>query len=562
MRRDPDGLEAGWLASSWTDSEGFFRALMSLSDSRGGPIKSAFAERYDLYHDAVERHLGSEQPAFRCHHRQLGWQAFTYESIHARCGRLAQVWVECGVEPGTIVGLFLPVGVDYLVALCTAWRLGACVCPIPLYGSDYSVTRRLTDAGPAFVATTAGYQGFLEAFADIFLPVNADEDAVGARIYQRSYTYASGEVCALLYSPLRTEHDVPVELTCDDAYLRGLRDGLLVYELDVGEDLAAPGFPDLQYQPALLTAVLLAGGCFVDISMRALRAEPGQLMNLPLGSLGLTVEVRDLLLHNAPPRPPAWQRWFRNPEQVTDWTVWQDFIDTFQLKKKPASNVIVEAAAGGALLYSRVTSGDARMRALMNIHPAAGVPWLLQDANAGGQEAVSDYGLFAHGAEEPVASHVLYAQLRGRDGIYMGNPDPRRDGWVYPRIEVVEAIAELPYVEAASVVEVPSGANYHYRFALLVFTGYHGVVAPALDSARRREIEVRIDARMGELFAPDQIRLFPLFARMADGGADDDWCRLQFYRGDLHRKSGMPLFARLTTLRQSVRASTPAEDGQ
>ena len=549
------------MATSWEDSEGFYRALMGLSGERGNSLKSAFGERYDLYHDAVVRHLGSDRAALRFMHRQLGWLALTFDELHDRCGRLAGVWVERGVEPGVIVGVLLPMGVDYLVALFTAWRLGACVCPVPVYGRDYSITRRLTDAGPAFVATSADYESYLTDFADMLLPVSAESSvSAGATIADnRSYTYAAGEVCALLYSPLRTEHDAPVELSCDDAYLRGLRDGLLCYELGVGEALAAPGFAELQYQPALITAVFLAGGTYVHVSMRALRAEPGQLMDLPLGNLGITLEVRDLLMQNVPPRPPAWQRWFRNPEQVTDWTMWQDFIDSFKLAKKPVSNVIVEAASGGALLCSRVSTGTERMRVLMNLHPAPGVPWTFLDANGSGDEAASDYGIFAHGADDPVASHVILTRYRGDDGIYMGNPEPRRDGWMYPAEEVVAAIADLPYVEGASVVEVPSGANFHYRFVLLVFTGYHGVVAPALDGARRQRIERVIDGLVGERFAPDQIRLIPLFAKMAEGATDDDWVRLQFHRGSLYRKAQTPLYAQLTELRQSVREGALAE---
>lgn len=563
LRGDPDGLQSGWLSASYDDPAGFYRGLIELSESRGGAFKSAYAERYDLYHDAIVRHLGSNRAALRHYRHQGGWQTLTYEQLHDRCSTLARAWVSRGVEPGAVVAVFLPMGADYLTALFTAWRLGAIVCPIPIYGRDYSITRRLTDAGPAAIATSADYHTQLEDFADILIPVRSDANPVGSESgSSRSHTYASGEACALLYSPLRTEHDAPVELTCDDAFLRALRDGALVYALNPGEALAAPGFAELQYQPALWTAILLAGGTCVEIAMRTLRAMPHRLMDFPLGSLGVTVEVRDLLLQNPPPRPPSWRQWFRNPEEVTDWTAWQDFVDANTIAKKPAMNVIVEAAAGGALLCSRVENGDERMRALMNVHPAPGVPWQLLDGNQSGQEAVSDFGIFAHGADEPVAAHVLYGRYRGADGIYMGNPEPRRDGWVYPSTEVVAAIADLPYVEAASVVEFPSGANYHYRFVLLVFTGYHGVVAAELASARREQIERAIAAAVGERFMPDRVRLFPLFAKMADGGADDDWCRLQFYRGSLHRKAESPLYSQLTALRQGVRDAAQTEGGE
>lgn len=560
---DPGGIESGWLQSSWNHPTQFWSALFRRYTGSGAVApKSVFGDRYALYHDAVTRHLGQDRAAVRWYQRGRGWQELSYEELNARCRDLSRAWTDAGVAAGDVVAVVWPFGVDFVVSVLTGLRLGACVSIMPPTARGY-VGRRLANLSPDHIATGPLYRDMLAELAALLLPTEpaGGPSAPGggpSAPGDRSHTYSSGEPCALLFSPLREAHDMPWPVSCDDAYLRALRDGLLVFGLGAGEHFAAPGFPALQYQPSLLLAVLLAGGTYVHVPMSALSHAPELLMDRPLCTLGVGAEVRDLLLAAGLDREPPWRHWFRSPEDAGEGTAWQAFVTAYKLDEVPASNVLVEAAAGGSLLAARAPTSTERVRALMNVRPAAGVPWVLLDSNQSGQEAAGDVGIYAYGApDEPSLSHALIARFRGSEYIYMGTPQGRRRGWLYPGDEVIAAVEELPCVDAASVVTVPSGAAFDARFVLLVFTGYDGR-GPA-SRARAQDIERAIAAQVGPRFSPDRIELIPLYARRGKGGAvDHGWCRQQYHAGSLYRKARMPLFQHLTGLRRSVRDNTAA----
>lgn len=590
LEQDPDGLQSGWLAASWADPARFWSALLQVSAGAGMRApKSVLAEGYDLYHDAVVRHIvksagpggQAERVAFRWYEPPRGWQALPYEELHHRCGLQARTWAERGVEPGMIVAVILPFGIDYVVAVLTALRLGACVSAMPPMGDRY-MARRLEVLQPGHIVTDRARAGMLTDFADRvdFILTDAGSARTTPQAgYDRSHTYAAGDPCALLFSPLRALSALPQPLTCDDAYLHALRDGLLAFGLRPGDHFAAPGFHALQFQPCLVLSVLLAGATFVHLPMTALAREPDRLMDWPLRSIGISAALRDLLLDAGPRGKPAWSHWFTNPEEPIDWDGWRELMDAYDLARVPRSNAIIEAAGGGSLLVSGRSTGTRRLDAMNHVRPAPGVPWALFDSNQSGQEAAGNVGVFGQVRDEPVFTHVVMARLDARrlrlagEHLYVKSPEPRRAGWLYPQDEVEEAVQALPGVDAASSVILPSGGQA--RIVLLVFTGHSKTKAKAEadtktdakakagasaagNTMQAGDIARVIAARVGRELVPDRIELVPLMARrLDDGTVDHVWCRNQYRGGLLFRKARMPMFQHLTALRHIATTEGP-----
>ncbi|HWN67035.1 MAG TPA: hypothetical protein VNM90_05315, partial [Haliangium sp.] len=300
--------------------------------------------------------------------------------------------------------------------------------------------------------------------------------------------------------------------------------------------------------------------------------EPALLWQLPLRSVGVTPALRDLVLTSGPRTRPEWQHWFKNPEEPCDWTAWRDFIELAKLEDVPVSNVLIEAAAGGALLCSVRRPGREQLAYLMNVVPAAGRPWMLLDVNLSGQPAIGDVGVHARIEQDaPLGpQHALLARTAGGEYLFGGNLEPRRAGRVYPRDEVLAAIAPLPFVQGASVVPVLSGGPAsHFKLVLLVFCGLCGSNGAAENDGARATseggrlvaIEQAIRDALGDEHLPDHVILFPLHARRgAKQAVNHDWCQTQYVIGSLFRKSRMPLFRHLTAIRQACldATATPA----
>ena len=238
--------------------------------------------------------------------------------------------------------------------------------------------------------------------------------------------------------------------------------------------------------------------------------------------------------------------WFRNPEGPFDWQAWRDWVKQCGLASVPCSNVLVDAAAGGAVLCSPRRVGDVHIEAA----PAPGRSWALQDLNQSGQEAAGDTGLFTLlPAEGRPLSHIILTRSRNQYQ-YGGTRDARREGRVYPALEVTEALREEPGPAlTTSVLPVPAGglAGEH-RYVLLVFTRGQPPGAETSLSELRRRIELQLGAE----FLPDRFEFFPLHPRLAEGQLNEAWCHTQYLTGALHHKVSDPLFQALTALRAQV----------
>ncbi|MFV8749343.1 long-chain fatty acid--CoA ligase [Nannocystaceae bacterium ST9] len=564
------GLDLRWLSRSHAAPREFFTALHGVLNlvAELGP-KSSPERGFDLYHDMVARHVGAGRAALRFHdpHAPIDdrWVTLTFDELHARCSVRAASWASQGVEPGSTLCVVLPFDVECVVALLTGLRLGACISLLEPEGPDY-LGLRLATLAPQFVASEAHYRprlGDLDALPCTWLGERLAGPAVAG-----SHCYLPGEPCALLFSPLRQPAHVPVAVSAEAAFFGALRDGAVALALRPGDALAAPGFDVLQHQPGLLFAALVMGASFVHVAAESVIREPSLLRASPLRSVGLTAAVGEALVAGPARSRPAWDHVFKNPEEPTDWEAWRELIEALELGDTPMSNLLIEAASGGCLLSSPRRPAKQQLARLMEVTSAAGRAWTLLDFTGSGQLAVGDVGLFApregvhdqgdEGAPEP--RHFVLGRRRGVEYLYGGTLEPRRAGRVYPAREVLDTLADCPFLHAASIVSISAGGpTLEHRFVLLGFTGAEPRERFLANQRRRVDELVRVLAtRLSRDHLPDRVELFPCHARMSEGEVDHRWCREQYLGGVLARKLRSPVFERLTALRAALAVTEPA----
>lgn len=195
------------------------------------------------------------------------------------------------------------------------------------------------------------------------------------------------------------------------------------------------------------------------------------------------------------------------------------------------------------------------------------------DFSGSGQLAVGDVGVYAplegmlteadNAAQDkppkvvPPAAQPRYFVLglrRGIEYLYGGTMEPRRSGRVFPAREVLDALADCPFLHASSIVAVSTGGpTLEYRFVLIGFTG----VEPherflAGQQGRIDELLRVLTTRLSADHRPDHIELFPCYARVVEGQVDHRWCREQYMGGVLVRKQQSLVFQHLTALRGAL----------
>ncbi len=556
VNREDEFADLAWLKRSFEDPEGFFRALFERWAERGTAPKSRPFERYDLYHDMIVRNLGSARPALSFYDR-LSRKVVTvsYAELHVASAAKAGEWAAQKVKAGDGLAVVLPFGRDLVVALLAALRLGVIAAFLPPLGSLY-LKKRLAKLKAAHIATDPLYRTLLAGQEKLILA----DGQTATRPYDRSFTFASKEICANVFSPLREPLDTPVPLAIDSAFFLALRDALVTFSLGPGDVTAAPDMPPTQHHPALLFATLLVGGTFFEVTLSDLTQDPKLLLTFPLRCLGVTKAVRDLLVSKPIGALPTIAHWWKNPEEPFDAAAWGAFADGAGLSKVPASNVVVDAASGGATLFSVRRPRGQNLRVL----PAAGGPWVvvpplpppwaLYDVDASGKLATGEFGLFAPApTKKPGAiGHVLLANASGGEQVYGGTLSPRRSGRVYPTSEVLEAISKLPFNQGACVITVPSGgAAPASLFVLLVFTGAEDISKTASEEGARTSAILRaVEVLCGPGSAPDRIFYYPLYPRMKGPLMDEAWCEAQYHLGSLARKASEGVFQKLTMVRK------------
>ncbi|MFY0564792.1 AMP-binding protein [Archangium lansingense] len=571
MRKILEQLEAGapaqeglpaWLEESWKDPEGFTAALASAQPGRSSSLKSRTGQFIDFFQDLVARHAGTDLIALRTWDKTNGWRTLSYRQLQEQASRRAATWAQQGIKPGAKVCLLYHPGPELLVSLAAALGLGACISFLQPQGWSF-VSRRLEALAPEHIASENHQLPLLQGFEKLLLDNRRPATAAFS-----SYAYKPKEHVGMLFSPLADPTDKPVPLTAADAWSGALVDGTLTFNLGPGEHLAAPGFHPRQHLPALLFCTLLRGATFVHLEHADVAARPALLMENPPRALGVTAALRDVLL-DAGLSLQKVGHWFRNPEEPLDWQRWQDWVKQCGLSAVPTSNVLIDPAAGGAVLCSPRRAGNPPNPALhTQAFPAPGRAWMLKDGfhdwaqkNLGkdGPESPTDSGLFTllPDKDRP-RPYILLTKLRGQYH-YVGTIDSRKEGRVYLQAELLESLEELPSHRGTSVLTVPTGMAGKHRQVLLVFTG-----APSREAAvSEQDIQRRVELQLGPEHIPDRIERFQLYPRHdKKGRLDEAWCHSQYLTGALHRKSKDPLFQALTALRGHIleKAAEPGDD--
>jgi hypothetical protein len=542
---DGDGspaLQGGWLDESWADPQRFWRGLTRYHASLSSPAsKSHPGEGFDFYYDLVLRHR-PERIALRCYSRQTGWRMLSYRDLDMRSTALADDWAQRGMQPGVPVCLLLPMGEELVVALLTALRLGLQFSYLPPLGPRF-IAQRLATLSGTTVVTLPMYLPLVGNARTMLVSDLVSGRSAGRRLL---YSYAPDAVIATLFSELVDPCDQPLPVRADHLYLCALRDSLLLMGMRPGDMAAAPGLSQLQHQPSLVLGTLLCGGTWVHVELEDLRQEPSLLTQQPLRAVGISSEARDVLLRSHAGAVRGWNYWFRNPEEPYDVDSWRRFIRRLRLEDISTGNLLVDASAGGSVLWSPRKRGQVHNEVL----PTPARVWSLgsvagSDRIGNGPPAMGDFGLLK--LEHPARAPYMILVRAGEHFIYGGTRYPRCSGRVYPAAEVVKIAQKQPSVINAAMVFDRAGRFGQPVRILVAFTGTY---RPTADD--ERELKSSIAQSMGAEFVPDYVSMVPLYPRLKDGAIDSRWCESQQVIGSFYHRPRQPPQQLMTLLRRAL----------
>lgn len=538
LTREDETPERAPIAATWEDPAAFRRALLAFAAQRTGPLRSSAGTASDIYADAVLRHASSDRVAFVEIAPRADPVRLRFSDLHARASALAAAWAALGVKPGAAVALVLPAGAAGAVAFAAGLYLGACVSWVLPCG-DLALEAALAALAPDHVVVDPRAPAPVGELAEKAIPLAATARAPGSG----PHAYAPKKPCIRALSPLRGPFGTPVDVAAEAALFGGLSDATLVYRLSPGERLSAPGFHHEQCSLPMLLSAWLAGAAFVHVPEAHLLSTPAALDVEPVHVLGLSPAVAASLRASPRRRPPSLKALFRSVCEPLDWLEYREALLKNDLGKLPCFNVLVDTAAGGAVLFSARRPGSVSARAL----PAPGAAWDLFDP-ATKKPSGGDAGVFVRrGGKLDEEGYFLLART-GNEYLWGGTLEPRRSGRVFPGEALSAAVMELPFAQGSAVVPLPgAGPRRDTRFVLCVFHGGRPR-EPAFDTA----IAKLLRDRLGPSFTPDAVELFALYGRGKGKKTDPEWCASSYRAGRLHARAGDPAIQKLVELRAAL----------
>lgn len=538
LAREDEAPDRAPLAATWEDPAEFRRALLAFAARRTGPLRSVAGTAYDLYADAVGRHAASDRVAFVEIAPRADPARLRFSELHARASALAAAWGAAGVKAGAAITLVLPAGAAGAVALAAALYLGACVSWILPCG-DLALARALEALAPAHVVVDPRAPAPVGKLAEKALPLTAPPRAPAAA----PHAYAPKEPCIQALSPLRAPFGTPALVPGEAALVRALSDAMLAYRLAPGDRLSAPGFHHEQCFVPMVLSAWLAGAAFVHVPEEHLLSTPGALDIEPVTVLGLSPAFTASLRASPRGRPASVKALFRSVGDPLDWVESRDALLRNDLGKVPLFNLLIDAAAGGAVLSGARRPAGVSAKAL----PAPGVPWDLFDP-ATKKPTTADAGVFVPRGGKPDEDGYFLLARTGTEHLWGSTLEPRRSARAFPGEALSAAVSELPFVQGAAVVPMAgAGPRGDTRFVLCVFTGGRPV-----EPAFQKEIARLVNERLGPDWTPDAVEMFTLYARGKGKKTDAGWCAASYLSGRLHARAADPAIQKLTALRRLV----------
>ncbi|HTV25082.1 MAG TPA: hypothetical protein VMG12_40590, partial [Polyangiaceae bacterium] len=579
-----------WLRDAYADPSAFWQqAAPELIAAAPGVSRSAVFQWYNLFHELGARHAVGPRAAHRDYSPGRGFRSETYAAVAQRAHALATAWRERGVVPGSAVCVVQNVGAAYVACSLAAFCCGATLTVLPPDGPSFvrRALRALIAAAekaapkapaappaagspppagpPLFVVAGTTARPWVEHEPGVELLDWESAPSTGWTPLLEPHRYEASETAARLFSPLSAEWDTPVELSAEQLYLGALRDGLLLLGLEPGQGVAAPGFCEVQFKPALLLSALASGATWVELSLDEL--EDGRaLFQGAIEVLGVSGPLRRLLVNGrslngkAPPSGRV-KRWFRNLAEDSAIKAWTGFEAVMKEAGALGMQYFVSSAAGGSLLFSAWSAEPSSA----SVFRSPGLVCELSEPNGTGMPALADVGMLSPPAKAPAGKgvHVLPPSALGQlviveteaSDLWVTNLGSHRRGVVLPeaQIEEVLSLKFVDAVRAAVLVVLPlAGENSGQRVALVVYARPGSLLSPG-------DLRQELEDELGTERVPDQIEVFELNPKLLDAKKDASEvdrpaCRAEYLSGMSWRKSRCPVFSQLAALSSEVDA--------
>jgi hypothetical protein len=547
---DAQKFKSGWWSSSplsydmehcislsYDRPQFFWSSLWSLHPS---PSKSSLGKHYDIYSDCILRHPESHI-AFSLIEEGGFITSWSYKKLHRCVNYLLKKWGKQPLKPHSVVAIIMNPGIDYLVALLAALRLGLIICYLPSSSpllSEKTTQDLLEQIKPSFTIT----KNILPNFPYSTLLVEELGESDDAALPE-PHSYPAAQTLQISLALTRKEPFTLIPLSAETTYLHALRDGLLTLNLQSETTWANPLSSPILAEPFHSLSALLSGANLMHVSDALLHQDPLILKDKKIQVLGISKELLNLWSQYPGCPSKSLKCCYISPFERA-LPLWNTFTHLNELDKVPCFQAWTDNSSGGFMLISKPFSSEPYLK------PSLGSPWLLMDVSSAGTPSQTGFGRFLPLAS-PKETNAILSHIH-QDVLITATDDPAKEGISLPLHHIEQSLRTLPFIQECAICPIPQPSLLaDTKLIFLIFIDpLKNDIADKTKQEWTHAIHTHITQGFGPFFLPDAIEYFCLIPKKTGAHIDKAWCFTQYTSGLLTKKNRLQVYQLLSMLKK------------
>lgn len=526
-----------WIEESYKKPQIFWDSLWALHPS---PPKSSLGKHYDFYSDCILRHPEGHI-AFSLIEEGGFVTSWSYKKLHRCVNYLIKKWMKHSLKPQSVVAIIMNPGIDYLVALLAALRLGLIISYLPLNSSllsDKTTQNLLEQIQPSFIITKNPLPHL--PYPSLLVEELGESDDTALL---EPHTYAASQTLQLSLSLTRKDPFTLISLNAETTYLHALSDGLLTLNLQPETTWAAPLISPILSEPFRSLTALLSGATLIHISDDLLRQDPLILKDKKIHTLGLCKELLTLWSQHSGSPSKNLKCLYSSPFD-RGFPFWKTFNHVNELEKVSHIHAWTDNSSGGFSLISKPFSTEPYLK------PSFGFPWFLNDIMSPGNPSQTGFGRLFQ-LSSPKETNAILSHIN-QDILLTTMVEPAKDSLTFPIHQIEQSVRALSFVQECVISPIPQpGLLSAIKMVFLIFVDpLKNDLADTIKQEWTQTIHDHITRDLGSFFLPDHIEYFCLVPKKIGSQIDKNWCLTQYTSGLLAKKNRLQVYQLLSMLKK------------
>ncbi len=532
------------INQSYHEFELFWNSVWALHSSISpNPSKSLLNTQYDFYYDCILRHPESHI-AFSQIEEGGFVTSWSYKKLHRCINYQLKKWLKQPPKPQTFAAIIISPGIEFVIALMAALRLGLIICclsPQSLCLSPSHLSSLLNKLQLDLIISKKPLEHITTPTLLIEDLRESDEDPL-----IDSYLYPAEQTLQFSLALHRKEPYIFLPLDAHTTYLQALRDGLLALNLKPETPWITPFACPLLHEPWQTLASLLCGAHLMHVTDETLINDPLILKDKKPHHVHFSRQLLNLWTKD-PGCPSKSLKSFSISPTDLRFPFWKSLIQINDLEKIPSFQALIDNSLGGITLLSKPTTHCPDLY----LKPSFGTPWQFKNFNKSPIGSLSQTLLSPPNIQKE--SNYLLSQIND-DFLLVSTDKPAKEGITLPLNHLEQTLSSLPFVKSCLIYPTSKphdSTNSHLTYLIFVDPAKNDI-SETTKQSWSQQIHSLITEHIGSIFTPDHIEYFFLIPKMTGSLPDRTWCLNQYSSGLLSKKNKTQVYQLLSILKKLI----------